>query len=54
MAEPPHPLAGWLAYLESTGQKPCTCRWEWRPGLSEWVRVTTEADCQEHGTVTGA
>lgn len=51
MAEPP-PLTDWLAYLESIGAKPCTCRHEWRPGLSEWVRVSTEADCLEHGTAT--
>ena len=52
MAEPLRPLADWLAYLESIGAKPCTCRYEWRPAREEmpgWVRVSTEPGCLEHG-----
>jgi hypothetical protein len=52
MAEPSHPLADHLAWLESIGARPCTCRYEWRPGGREmpgWVRVSTQADCLEHG-----
>ena len=49
----PTPLADWMAYLESIGSKPCTCRHEWLPSRDYghgWVRTTTEPGCLEHGT----
>jgi hypothetical protein len=49
----PTPLAEHLAWLESIGSKPCTCRYEWLPSRDYghgWVRVSTGPDCLEHGT----
>lgn len=51
--KPRRPLADHLAWLESIGTQPCTCRYEWKsPGRGEmpgWVRMNTEPGCLEHG-----
>jgi hypothetical protein len=52
----PTPLEEHLAYLESIGSKPCTCRHEWKKSrdyMAGWVRMNTEPDCLEHGTEAG-
>jgi hypothetical protein len=57
---PPTPLAEHLAWLESIGSKPCSCRHAWKSlGYREnhrnipmgygWVRVNTDPRCPEHG-----
>jgi hypothetical protein len=59
----PTPLADHLAWLESIGSKPCSCRFAWRslswvePGPGRirrsqgygWVRQNTDPRCPEHG-----
>jgi len=58
--QPTATLASHLAYLESLGMKPCSCRFAWR-SLSwregrtfhsagyGWVRQNTDPRCPEHG-----
>lgn len=53
---PPTPLADHLAWLESIGAKPCSCRYRWMPlsiGRNRmgygWVRANTDPRCPEHG-----
>jgi hypothetical protein len=59
----PTPLADHLAWLESIGSKPCSCRYAWKslswvePGPGRvrrsagygWVRMNTDPRCPEHG-----
>jgi hypothetical protein len=62
-ADRPTPLPDHLAWLESIGAKPCSCRYAWKP-LSwrepgpgrvtrsmgyGWVRMNTDPRCPEHG-----
>jgi len=63
--DPTVSLADHLAWLESIGSKPCSCRYAWkslsyrehnriqRMGYG-WVRMNTDPRCPEHGSEVDA